>query len=204
MDILIGMIGGAIVTYSLLEWHKRWCNVISYPPLSRGNKEALFGELSLSCNHFVDGAFIMMTGMDLDIVRYLQSSLDNGNLCQKVEPEEQFHSLVYIWSPLGEFGETTMTHHLIFYKGYLYQSYLVYRQWYREGYPPIRLLITSPEVGQIFMHHPEELTVLQFNQWCAPECCPIPLDAPLRLVRHHSSPLNPACARFNVTINNTG
>lgn len=214
-----GLISIGLSAYALILAYRGWKvfkdeyihNIKSYP-LKCNDNQLLFKcyHMRPACQTSAKAVFQLLTGYDLTVVEYLQSSLDSGNLDSASSlgnNNELVHYYTYIWSEPHLFTRSTdLCHHLVYYRGYLYQSYSTYRYGWTEaftdGYPVIRSPITDKEILEIFAKTPEKLTVGQFNEWCAPECHPIPAKASLRFTVHYSAKVNPARDLTSITIKN--
>lgn len=171
-------------------------NEMDFPPDAResmmifkitGNKHP--------CQLSAKGVFSMLTNIDLGVLEYLSGSVhhdfDPDTLAKKVT------YLAYIWTddkPLPHVRcMTHLTHVVVHYDGYLYQSYRCDRnRWssWMDAYPMIKMPLTD-EHSQIFDAHPEKLTVKLFNRLCAPTSHPLEEDVSLRCIHRYAAVLNP-------------
>lgn len=199
------------LNYIYTEWERLKeifvYNTSSFPPkyLSR---EVIFTDPSIriSCHLSAKALFLILTGYDIDIIDQLHNEIDNGNLETEIDSDDQIHYLVYLWEDDKEYTTTQSVHHLLYYKGTIFQSYLTphlkWTNFFMDGYPLIRFRLTDQEITTIFSSNPSLLNTKQFNEWCAPKCHPIPSNASLRLVKHLSASLNPIRSSLHFEFNN--
>jgi len=181
-----------------LLWRKRaifQSDLTSFPRSTKPSQMVYNSTHVEPCHKSANALFLLLTGYDTNIVDFFSSSGSNHIMIDKDIPEgEGVYYYIYVWDDEGKSGPTSNTHHIVYHKGFLYQSYRTDRYtWISfpdDGYPLLRTPIHDKEMREIFSQKPSTLTVEQFNQWCAPSNHPLPIDAPLRLVRSYSSSLN--------------
>lgn len=160
-----------------------------------------------SCNDGAQAVFLILTGYNIQHLQWVQSSLDNGCL-DNCPVDDAVHYYTYLWEkPCNSVNRVTnKCHHLVYYRGYLYQSwsesYYSWTDFFSLSYPLVKMLITEKDVAEVFAHNPGKLTAEQFNEWCAPESSPIPHESELRLTRHYSAKIDPSLSLLEITVKN--
>lgn len=203
------VLGGLVSASLLLLWWKRDClrnDLLSLPPVCDEkhilDKACNTGACQLSATMI----FLLLTGYDSQVVDFLSSDKEVMKLDDTQKREDTVQYLVYTWTDQTGHYTTNRAHHLIYYRGYLYQSFKTNRyEWtssIKDGYPLLRVPICHKEIHRIFSQHPEQLNVEQFNDWCAPSNHPIPQGAPLRLAKYYSALLKPTRSEFYLKLTN--
>jgi len=203
------VVGGLVSASVLFLWWKRDYlrdDLLSLPPVC-DEKHILHKACHTdACQLSTTMIFLLLTGFDSQVVDFLSSDRKVMKLDGSVKREDTVQYLVYTWTEQTGRYKTDRAHHLVYYRGYIYQSYKTNRySWIssvKDGYPLLRVPICHEGVYRIFSQHPEELKVEHFNDWCAPSNHPIPQDSPLRLVKYYSALLKPTRSEFYLKLTN--
>lgn len=211
-NVLLGVVG--IVLFGVASYRlgvyvddNYLLNEMSLPPIATDSMTLYkaFG-IAYSCNIFAKGLFLQLTGVDLGVVEYL---LCDSSRCYKFdedssEPKVHYYSYVWTVQNSGWNGPTQLAHSLVYYDGYLYQSYRTSRNWwsnYKDAYPPLRIYLKDmPDLNNCFRNGKGDMSVETFNCLCAPRSHPIPDDAPLRVAVHYEATVHPSRSVFSVKL----
>lgn len=190
-------------------WYKRDLlkdDLLSIPPRCDDSQIVLKNSRTDACHISANALFTLLTGYDSMLVDFLSSGKSVYELDKNAPAKECVHYFAYVWNENDGKRGTNLTHHVIYYQGYIYQSYKTDRyRWttyLTDGYPLLRTALTNSDIYEVFSQNPEKLTVEQFNEWCAPSNHPILEDVPFRLVRHYSALLNPGRSLFSLELTN--
>lgn len=159
-----------------------------------------------SCNASARGLFHLLTGMDAYVIDQLRLGNGENLIYDTVSASERVRMLAYRWDD-GSSGTSPDCHFLVHYKGYVYQSYRRTRYnlwgWWSssmyDGYPLVRMPLTK-EMDDIFRDSPENLSVAQFNQWCAPAEHPLASDVKMALQLRLEAKVDPSRPEFRMNL----
>jgi hypothetical protein len=133
-------------------------------PLYNNESTKILGNTitSMSCHSFAVGLLYILSGVCYDTIHI--------PVTQREINEDVIRYLTFIWDSNLKVGHNTCNaHHLIYCKGYVYQSYTAIDNYTYKyyGYPPIRTQL-SQEDKLIFDAKNMEMDVKLFNRLCVP------------------------------------
>ena len=176
-----------------------------FPPDALSYHHPFTEPLDSACQVTAQGVFSLLTGISCTKL----AALGYASTRQEFDQSDSGKQVMYMsftwkdWSLSMRGKENTLFHALVYYDGYLYQSYRTRRHWWShamDSYPFIRQKLTQ-EDRELFEKDTRLFNARCFNRLCAPLCHPIPEDATLRCIELYIARVDPTRSEIKLTCN---
>jgi hypothetical protein len=178
-------------------------------PIGVGDMCIFHEDLHCSCHIFAKGLFFILTGIKLDCLPILGVHITNcifdAENIDNLDPTTEYVKYIGLsWN----IKDRSAFHALVYYDGYIYQSYGTFRykwKWLQndyllDSYPPIVCHLT-PDQNKVFTEKEVHMTVQLFNEICAPSTRHLPENTTFTVVNYFIA--KPNIHRYGIDIHIT-
>lgn len=178
-------------------------NEYDFPIDSRGRFCHIFSETTAAaCHYTAKSIFGILTGIKIDCINILCSGLSNHNFDNN-DTSNHVSYIEFVWCDNCKYNQITSLYHaLVYYDGYIYQSYRTKRyniKWFHflDAYPMIRFPVRKSD-RHLFEGDIGDFSISDFNRICAPSKHPIPNNSIFRCQRIFKAVVNPTRENINL------